>query len=90
MKNWKYFRLIIGSGFFLILCPFIVTEKIHIHSKAIAQQTTKYSDRLTQENLEIEAQQLDEKATQQLCIVNFLKKYVNRGSSSIDFYFQKV
>ncbi|NEO53337.1 MAG: CHAT domain-containing protein [Okeania sp. SIO3B5] len=65
MRNWKYFRLIIGTGFFLILCPFLITEKIHIHSKAIAQQTTKYSDRLTKENLEIEAQQLDDQATQQ-------------------------
>ncbi|NES67658.1 MAG: hypothetical protein F6K24_21665, partial [Okeania sp. SIO2D1] len=73
MRNWKYFRLIIGTGFFLLVCPFLVTEKIHIHSKAIAQQTTKYSDkttfrwrdRLTQENLEIEAQQLEDRATQQ-------------------------
>ncbi|NET26163.1 tetratricopeptide repeat protein [Okeania sp. SIO1I7] len=65
MRNWKYFRLIIGTGFFFILCPFLVTEKIYIHSKAIAEQTTKYSDRLTQENLEIKVQQLDEKATQQ-------------------------
>ncbi|NER02937.1 MAG: tetratricopeptide repeat protein, partial [Okeania sp. SIO3C4] len=65
MRNWKYFKLIIGTGFFLLVCPFLVTEKIHIHSKAIAQQTTKYSDRLTQENLAIEAQQLDDQATQQ-------------------------
>ncbi|MGD1702095.1 CHAT domain-containing protein [Dapis sp. BLCC M229] len=69
MINWKYFRLIIGTVFFLILPPSLVTEKIEkvqIYSKAVAQDTKKYSDRLTQENLQTEAEQLDEKAKQQL------------------------
>ncbi len=69
MINWKYFRLIIGTVFFLILPPSLVTEKIEkvqIYSKAVAQDTKEYSDRLSQENLPTEAQQLDEKAKQQL------------------------
>ncbi|NEQ72061.1 MAG: tetratricopeptide repeat protein [Okeania sp. SIO2C9] len=69
MTNWKYLRLIISTVFFLILPPSLVTEKIEkvqIYSKAVAQETKKYSDRLTQENLQTQAQQLDEKAKQQL------------------------
>ncbi|NES75082.1 MULTISPECIES: tetratricopeptide repeat protein [unclassified Okeania] len=69
MINWKYFRLIIGTVFFLILPPSLVTEKIEkvqIYSKAVAEETKKYSDRLTQENLQTQAQELDKKAKQKL------------------------
>ncbi|MGD1712640.1 CHAT domain-containing protein [Dapis sp. BLCC M172] len=69
MRNWKYFRLIIGTVFFLILPPSLVIEKIEkvqIYSKVVAQETKKYSDRLTQENSQTEAQQLDEKAKQEV------------------------
>lgn len=69
MKNWKYFRLIIGTIFFLIWPPSLVTEKIEkveIYSKAVGQETKQYSDRLTQENVEFQAQELEEKVKQQL------------------------
>ncbi|MGK7923054.1 MAG: CHAT domain-containing protein [Trichodesmium sp.] len=65
MKNWKYFRLIIVTVFFLILPPSLITEKVQIYAKAVAQETNKESDRLTQENLKTEAQQLDDKAKEQ-------------------------
>ncbi len=65
MINWKYFRLIVGTGFFFILPLSLVTEKLEIDSKVVVQQTTKYSDRSLPENLEIKAQRLYQKATQQ-------------------------
>ncbi|MGD1804936.1 CHAT domain-containing protein [Dapis sp. BLCC M126] len=69
MINWKCFRLIIGTVFFLILPPSLVIEKlekVQTYSKAVAQETKKYSDHLTQENLQTQAQQLDDQAKQQL------------------------
>ena len=73
MKNWKYFKLIIGTGFLFLLSPSPVLEKVKINSKVLAQVTTKERDKttfpdgenLTQENLETQAQQLYQKATQQ-------------------------
>lgn len=65
MINWKYFRLIIGTVFFLLLSLFLITEKLQIDAKVVVQKTTKYSDRSLPENLETKAQQLYQKATQQ-------------------------
>ncbi|MGB3513682.1 MAG: tetratricopeptide repeat protein [Microcoleaceae cyanobacterium] len=64
MINWKYLRLIIGTGFLFILSASPVVEKVQINSKILAQVTTKKSEPLTQENLETQAQQLYQKATQ--------------------------
>ncbi len=81
MKNWKYLRLIIGTGFLFLLSPSLVVEKVQINSKVLAQMTKKESDRtplryhntadatrpdtITQQNLETQAQQLYQKATEQ-------------------------
>ncbi|NEP82962.1 MAG: tetratricopeptide repeat protein [Okeania sp. SIO3B3] len=43
----------------------VVTEKVQINANVVVQKTTKYSDRSLPENLEIKAQQLYQKATQQ-------------------------
>ena len=72
MTNWKYFRLIIGTSFLFFWPPTSVPKQLQTF-QAVAQVTTndsnripfRYHERLTQENLETQAQQLYEKAKQQ-------------------------
>ena len=65
MTNWKYFKLIIGTGFLFLWPPTSVVKEVQTF-QALAQVKIKESAPLSQENLETQAQQLDEKATQQL------------------------
>ena len=65
MINWKYLRLIIGTGFLFVLSSSPVLEKIQIDSKLVAEVKVKDGDRLTPEDLATQGQQLYEKATQE-------------------------
>jgi len=73
MTNWKYFKLIVATGF-LFLWPVTSVARELQTLATVTQVTTKntnktplpYSDRFTQENLQTKAQQLNDLAQQQL------------------------
>ncbi len=66
MISWKNLRLIIPTVCLLIIPPSIVVEKkVNINSQALAQLTKNDSNSISENNLETEAQQLEQQATEE-------------------------
>ena len=66
MINWQNFRLIIPTICLLIIPPSLVVEKkVNINLQALAQLTKNDSHSISQKNLETEAQQLEQQATEE-------------------------
>ena len=73
MTNWKYFRLIVATGFLFLWSPTSVARElqtlaaeVQVTTKNKARTPWRYSDRFTQDNLQTKAQQFDDIAEQQL------------------------
>ncbi|NES03069.1 MAG: tetratricopeptide repeat protein [Okeania sp. SIO2F4] len=66
MISWKNFKLIIPTVCLLIITPFIVVEKkLNTNSQALAQLIKNDSHSISQNNLEMEVQELEQQATEE-------------------------